>query len=32
MRRRFFFDASLVGVARNVVRDHPCITYPGNGV
>lgn len=31
MRRRFFFDASLVGVARKVAQDHPCITYPGNG-
>lgn len=31
MRRRFFIDASLVGVARKVACDHPCITYPGNG-
>ena len=31
MTRRFFFDASLAGVARKVAGSHPCITYPGNG-
>ena len=32
MTRGFFFDASLVRVARELARDYPDITYPGNGV
>ena len=32
MTERFFFDASLAGVARVLAMDHPEITYPGNGV
>lgn len=32
MTERFFFDASLAGVARILAVDHPEITYPGNGI
>lgn len=32
MTRGFFFDASLARVARELARDHPDVTYPGNGV